>query len=38
MLHGTRGPKIKEELKDILIAKAAIFGFDPSKLIFVDHD
>jgi len=33
-----RGPKIKEDIKDILIAKAAALGFDTSKLIFVDHD
>ena len=33
-----RGPKINEEIKDILIAKAAALGFDTSKLIFVDHD
>jgi apolipoprotein D and lipocalin family protein len=33
-----RGPKIKEDIRDILIAKAAALGFDTSKLIFVDHD
>ena len=33
-----RGPKIKEDIKDTLIAKAAVLGFDPSKLIFSDHD
>ena len=33
-----RGPKIKEDIKDMLIAKAAALGFDTSKLIFVDHD
>jgi apolipoprotein D and lipocalin family protein len=33
-----RGPKIKEDIKDILVAKAAALGFDTSKLIFVDHD
>jgi len=33
-----RGPKIKEDIKDILIARAAALGFDTSKLIFVDHD
>ena len=33
-----RGPKIKEDIKDILTAKAAASGFDTSKLIFVDHD
>lgn len=32
-----RTPKISNELKDRLIAKAAAFGFDTSKLIFVDH-
>lgn len=32
-----RGPKIKEGIKDILLAKAAAAGFDTSKLIFVDH-
>jgi apolipoprotein D and lipocalin family protein len=32
-----RGPKIKEGIKDILMAKAAAAGFDTSKLIFVDH-
>ncbi len=33
-----RGPKIKENIKDILIAKAASLGFDTSKLIYVNHD
>ncbi len=32
-----RSGEIKQELKDILIAKAATLGFDTSKLIFVDH-
>ncbi|MBN1473339.1 MAG: lipocalin family protein [Syntrophaceae bacterium] len=32
-----RSPKIKQELKDILIAKATTLGFDTSKLIFVHH-
>ncbi len=32
-----RTPKISNELKDRLIAKAAASGFDTSKLIFVDH-
>ena len=32
-----RGPRIEEDIKDILIAKAAALGFDTSKLIFVDH-
>jgi len=32
-----RSPEIKQELKDMLIAKAATLGFDTSKLIFVDH-
>lgn len=30
-----RSPEIKQELKDMLIAKAATLGFDTSKLIFV---
>jgi len=34
----SRDPKIKEDIKNILIAKAAALGFDTSKLIFVDHD
>jgi apolipoprotein D and lipocalin family protein len=33
-----RGPKIKDDIKDILIAKATALGIDTSKLIFVDHD
>ena len=33
-----RNPKIKEDIKDILIAKATALGFDTSKLIFVNHD
>jgi apolipoprotein D and lipocalin family protein len=33
-----RSPKMKEDIKDILIAKAAALGFDTTKLIFVDHD
>lgn len=33
----SRDPKITNELKDTLIAKAAAFGFDVSKLIFVDQ-
>jgi len=32
-----RNPKIKEDIKDFLIKKAAVLGFDTSKLIFVDH-
>jgi Bacterial lipocalin len=32
-----RSPEIKQELKDMLIAKAATLGFDTIKLIFVDH-
>jgi len=32
-----RSPAIKQELKDMLVAKAAALGFDTSKLIFVDH-
>lgn len=34
----SREPKIKEDLKNVLIAKALGLGFDTSKLIFVDHD
>ena len=33
-----RGPEIKEDIKDILIAKAAALGFDTSKLVYVNHD
>ncbi len=32
-----REPKIRGDIKDRLIAKAAASGFDTSKLIFVDH-
>ena len=32
-----RNPKIKEDIKDILIKKAAALGFDTSKLIFVNY-
>jgi apolipoprotein D and lipocalin family protein len=32
-----RNPEIKNDLKDILIAKATTLGFDTSKLIVVDH-
>jgi apolipoprotein D and lipocalin family protein len=32
-----REPKIKGDIKEMLIAKAAASGFDTSKLIFVDH-
>jgi len=33
-----RGPEIREDIKDILIAKAKALGFDTSKLIYVNHD
>jgi len=33
-----RGPKIKEGIKDVLLAKAAAAGFDTRKLIFVYHE
>ena len=33
-----RSPEIKEDIKNILIAKASALGFDTGKLIFVDHD
>ena len=33
-----REPQIKDDIKDILIGKAASLGFDTSKLIYVDHD
>ena len=33
-----KGPNIKEDVKNQLIAKATALGFDTSKLIFVDHD
>lgn len=32
-----RSPNIKENIRDILISKAAALGFDTSKLIFVGH-
>jgi apolipoprotein D and lipocalin family protein len=32
-----RSSKIEQQLKEILIAKAAALNFDTSKLIFVDH-
>jgi len=32
-----RSPNIKENIRDILISKAAALGFDTSKLIFVPH-
>jgi apolipoprotein D and lipocalin family protein len=32
-----RTAALEEDIKDILIAKAAALGFDTSKLIFVDH-
>ena len=32
-----RSPKIQQELKDILIAKAAALNFETNKLISVDH-
>jgi apolipoprotein D and lipocalin family protein len=32
-----RAPVLKEDINDILIAKAAALGFDTSKLIVVDH-
>jgi apolipoprotein D and lipocalin family protein len=32
-----REPKLKGDIKDRLIAKAAAAGFDTSKVIFVDH-
>lgn len=34
----TRSPKINEDLKNRLIAKAAALGFDTSRLIYVPHD
>lgn len=34
----SRSPEIKEDIKNILIAKATALGFDTSKLIYVDHD
>jgi len=33
-----REPKIREDIKKVLIAKAASLGFDTKKLIFVSHD
>ena len=33
-----RSPKIKEDIKNILIAKAAALGFDTNKLIYVNHN
>jgi apolipoprotein D and lipocalin family protein len=33
-----RGPRMREDIKDILIAKAAALGFDTKKLIYVNHD
>jgi Bacterial lipocalin len=33
-----RSPKIKEDTKDILVAKAAALGFDTNKLIYVEHE
>jgi len=33
-----REPGIREDIKDMLIAKAAASGFDTGSLIFVDHD
>lgn len=33
-----RSPKINEDIKNNLIAKAKAVGFDTDKLIFVDHD
>jgi len=33
-----REPKISQEVKDALVAKAAALGFETDKLIFVDHD
>jgi apolipoprotein D and lipocalin family protein len=32
-----RLPEMKEDIKDMLIAKATKLGFDTNKLIFVDH-
>jgi apolipoprotein D and lipocalin family protein len=34
----TRSPKINEDLKNRLIAKAAALGFDTRRLIYVQHD
>lgn len=33
-----REPKVSKVIQDALIAKAASFGFDTGKLIFVNHD
>jgi len=33
-----RSPKIKEDIKNILIAKATALGFDTNKLIYVNQD
>ncbi len=33
-----RDPKMKDDIKKILTAKAEAAGFDTSKLIFIDHD
>lgn len=33
-----RTPAIREDIKDMLIEKAAASGFDTSRLIFVNHD
>jgi apolipoprotein D and lipocalin family protein len=33
-----RNPRLDEEIKKRLIAKAAASGFDTSKLIYVQHD
>lgn len=33
-----REPKIREDIKQVLIAKAASLGFDTKQLIFVSHD
>ena len=33
-----REPRIKEDVKNNLIAKAAALGFETNKLIFVDQD
>jgi apolipoprotein D and lipocalin family protein len=33
-----RQPKMKDDIKKVLIAKAASLGFDTSQLIFVSHD
>ncbi len=33
-----RDPKLEEETKNKLVAKAAALGFDTGKLVFVEHD